>query len=147
MIRVEDSLAALHGNKFFSSIDIVTAFWQVPLSAASREYTAFSTPDGLYEYLRMPMGLATASGVFSKFIDEVFRGLKWHCVLTYIDDVLICTPTFEKHMATLDAVFTRLADHGLTLGAKKTDIGENVVRGYIDCRNEPFGEPGERREP
>ena len=126
--RVEDSLAALHGNKFFSSIDIVTAFWQVPLSTQSRELTAFATPDGLYEYLRMPMGLATASGVFSKFIDEVFKGLKWHCILTYIDDVLIYTSTFEKHMTALDAVFNRLDEHGLTLGAKKCHFCTSSVR-------------------
>ena len=120
--RVEDSLAALHGSRYFSAVDIVTAFWQVPLAPASRELTAFATPDGLFEYLRMPMGLATASGVFSKFIDEVFRGLKWHCILTYIDDVLIYTSTFEQHVATLDTVFTRLSEHGLTLGAKKCNF-------------------------
>ena len=66
--RVDDCLSSLNGMGYFSSIDIVTAFWQVPLSERSRPYTAFTTPDGLYEYLRMPMGLATASGVFSKFI-------------------------------------------------------------------------------
>jgi len=126
--RVEDTLSSLHGKAYFSSIDIVTAFWQVPLAKESRELTAFATPDGLYEYLRMPMGLATASGVFSKFIDEVFRGLKWHCVLTYIDDCLIATDTFDKHMAALEEVFQRLDLHGLTLGAKKCSFCVNEVR-------------------
>jgi len=126
--RVEDSLAALQGMKYFSSIDIVTAFWQVPLSERSRQLTAFATPDGLYEYLRMPMGLCTASGVFAKFIDEVLAGLKWHCVLTYIDDCLIYSKTFSAHLTALEAVFSRLEGYGLTLGAKKTFLAAPSVR-------------------
>jgi hypothetical protein len=126
--RVEESLSALHGKKVFSSIDIVTAFWQVPLSKRSVELTAFTTPDGSYEWVRMPMGLSTASGVFSKFIDEVFSGLKWHVVLTYIDDCLIYSGTFEEHLAALRAVFERLRDHGLTLGAEKCHLCTSSVR-------------------
>ena len=120
--RVEDSLAALQGKTYFSSIDIVTAFWQVPLSERSRQLTAFSTPDGLFEYVRMPMGLATASGVFSRFIDEVMNGLKWHCVLTYIDDCLVYSGSFDQHLKDLTKVFDRLSRHGLTLGPKKCHL-------------------------
>jgi hypothetical protein len=121
-------LSALHGKKVFSSIDIVAAFWQVPLSKRSVELTAFTTPDGSYEWVRMPMGLSTASGVFSKFIDEVFSGLKWHVVLTYIDDCLIYSGTVEEHLAALRAVFERLRDHGLTLGAEKCHLCTSSVR-------------------
>lgn len=54
----------------------MTAFWQVPLTKRSVELTAFTTPDGSYEWVRMPMGLSTVSGVFSKFIDKVFYDLE-----------------------------------------------------------------------
>jgi exodeoxyribonuclease III len=129
--RVDDSLSALNGMGYFSSIDIVTAFWQVPLAKESRHLTAFQTPDTLQEYTRLPMGLATASGVFSKFIDEVFRGLKWKIVLTYIDDCLIYTSKaggIQEHVDALDAVFSRLHAHGLTLGAKKCFFGTSEVK-------------------
>ena len=125
--RVDDTLSALQGAKFFSAIDIVTAFWQIPLSERSRPLTAFSTPDGLFEYTRMPMGLATASGVFSRFIDEVLAGLKWTCVLTYIDDCLIYSKTFDEHLKALEKVFDRLRDYGLTLGAKKCKFAVKEV--------------------
>jgi hypothetical protein len=126
--RIEDSLAALHGKTLFSSLDIVTVFWQVPSTERSRKLTAFRTPDALMEYCRMPMGLCTASGVFSNFIDEVFAGLKWHIVLTYIDDCLVYSNTFDEHVEALESDFSRLTVHGLTLNAKKCHFVTTSVR-------------------
>jgi hypothetical protein len=51
------------------------AFWTVPLNERSRELTAFRTPDGLFMYKRLPMGLKTASAVFCRFIDRVLGDL------------------------------------------------------------------------
>jgi hypothetical protein len=65
----------------------------------------------------MPIRLSTASGVFSKFIDEVFTSLQWHVVLTHIDDCLVYSDSFE-----------RLRDHGLTLGAEKCHLCTSSVR-------------------
>jgi hypothetical protein len=76
----------------------------------------------------MPMGLSTASGVFPRFIDEVFSGLKWHIGLTYIDDYLVYTDTFEEHVAALRLIFERLRNHGLTLGAEKCHLCTSSVR-------------------
>ena len=126
--RVDDCLGALKGSKYFSSIDITTAFWQVPMDEESRHLTAFATHDGLYEYLRMPMGLCTASAVFSRFVDRILSGLKWHVVLCYADDILVYTPTFDGHIAALDAVLGRLEAQGLTLGADKCHLGASQVR-------------------
>jgi hypothetical protein len=75
----------------------------------------------------MPMGLSTSSGVFSRFIDEVFSGLKWHIVLTYIDDYLVYSDIFEEHVAALRRIFERLRDHGLTFGTEKCHICTSSV--------------------
>jgi hypothetical protein len=64
----------LHGKKDFSSVDIVTGFWEVPLTARSSKLKVFTTLDGSYTWIRMPMGLSTTSGVFPIFIDEVLVG-------------------------------------------------------------------------
>jgi hypothetical protein len=95
---VQENLAAMSGDNFFSCLDMKEAFWNVPLTKRSRELTAFRTPDGLFHYKRCPMGLNSASAVFCKFLDRIVGDLKWSHVLTYIDDLLIHTPTFEKHI-------------------------------------------------
>jgi hypothetical protein len=125
---IHENLASLSGNKYFSSLDMKEAFWNVPLTQNSKELTAFRTPDGLYMYKRMPMGLKTASAVFCRFIDSVLGDLKWNHVLAYIDDLLIATPTFEKHVEVLDKLFGRMNAARLTLGAKKCSIGKREVQ-------------------
>ena len=104
------------------------AFWNVPLTKRSRELTAFRTPDGLYMYKKMPMGLRTASAVFCRFIDAVLGDLKWDSILVYIDDLLIATPTFDKHAEVLDKLLTKLGDANLTLGAKKCSLVRTSVK-------------------
>ena len=55
--RIESILDSLAGNEYFSTLDAAAGFYQIPLAAKDREKTAFRTPDGLYEWKRMPMGL------------------------------------------------------------------------------------------
>jgi len=55
--RIEDSLGRLSGAKYFSSLDLESSFWQMAMAEEHREKTAFVTPDGLFEFLRLPFGL------------------------------------------------------------------------------------------
>ena len=66
--------------------------------------------------------------MFSRFVDRILSGLKWHVVLCYADDILVYTPTFDGHIAALDAVLGRLEAQGLTLGADKCHLGASQVR-------------------
>ena len=125
---VTENLSELSGDRYFTALDLKEAFWSVPLTPASRELTAFRTPDGLFQYKRMPMGLKTAPAVFCRFIDRVLGPMKWDHVLTYIDDLLVHTPTFEKHIEVLSDLFARLSAANLTLGAKKCFMFRPEVR-------------------
>ncbi len=71
---LSDLLMSLgHGNKFFSSLDLLSGYWQVPLAPESREITAFSTPNGHFEWLRMPFGLKSAPITFQRMINDLFQ--------------------------------------------------------------------------
>ena len=118
--EVQDRLA---GSKVFSTIDLHSGYWQLPVAPADREKTAFCPGPGmgLYQFCRMPFGLSGAPGSFQRLMDSILRGLPF--VLTYIDDILIHSATEELHKEHLHQVFARLQEAGLTLRGKKCHIG------------------------
>ena len=125
--KVEEALSSLHGSKFFSSLDMKEAFWSVPLAEHCKQYTAFQTPDGLYQYRRMPMGLKTASAIFSRYVDRMLGDTKFTNVLAYIDDLICFAETEQEHLNALRKIFGRLSQFNMTLGAKKCFLFSDSV--------------------
>ena len=112
-----DLSAKLHGCKFFSCVDLVKGYHQIPMAAEDVEKTAIITPFGLFEYLFMPFGLTNAAQSFQRLMDKLFRHLPF--VFTYLDDHLIASRTLEEHLAHLQQFFQVLHDSGLTINPAK----------------------------
>lgn len=122
MPRIDDALDSLQGAEYFSSLDLRSGYWQIPMHEADKEKTAFATPDGLYEFNVMPFGLCNAPATFERMIDTVLRGLKWKTCLCYLDDIVIFSSTFAQHLQRLDEVLTCIANAGLQLNTKKVSF-------------------------
>ena len=109
--------------KCFSTLDLASGYWQIRMSATSREKTAFVTPQGLYEFLVMPFGLTNAPAVFQRLMQRLLAGLNPKCgpdfVTVYIDDVLVFSATLEDHLTHLQAVVERIEEAGLKLKPSK----------------------------
>lgn len=102
---IEQLIQKMSLAKYFSCMDIVSAFWQVPMNPDHIQYTAFIAPNGKYEWIRMPFGLKNASTTFQRLIDAVLRG---HSNATaYVDDSFVFSKTFEEHLVHLREAFTR----------------------------------------
>lgn len=108
---------------YITSIDLSSGFFQMGISPESSKYTGFNTCFGTYKFLRLPMGLKTSPNSFQLLMDKVLHGLKFKSCLCYLDDVLICSQTFEQHIDDLSDVFRRFRDAGLKLGPKKCSFG------------------------
>ncbi len=65
-------------NTVFTTLDLKSGFWQIPLSADSRSVTAFSTPTGHYEWLRCPMGLRNSPLTYQR---HTFPGFNWQRII------------------------------------------------------------------
>ena len=114
-----DCLAALGGNTFFSTMDLTSGFYNMPLHEDDRKYSAFTTPMGLYEYNRLPQGLCNSPASFMRMMISIFGDQNFLSLLCYLDDLLVFAPTEALALERLEQVFSRLRQHNLKLAPKK----------------------------
>ena len=115
------------GSKWFSTLDLISGYWQVEMSPEDQEKTAFCTPEGLFEFTVMPFGLCNAPATFQRLMDLVLSGLQWTECLVYLDDVIILGRDFEDHLRSLKLVFQRLRESGLKLKPAKCSLFQEKV--------------------
>ena len=87
--NIQDYLDSLRGMKYFSLLDLRSGYHQMGLDPADQPKTAFVTPGGLYEYTRLPFGLANGPSSFMRMMTIVLSGLIYNTCLIFIDDLLI----------------------------------------------------------
>ena len=123
-----DCLAALGGNTFFSTMDLTSGFYNVPMAEEDKSYTAFTTPMGLYEYNRMPQGLCNSPASFMRMMLSIFGDLNFSSLLCYLDDLLVFASTEEEALERLETVLQRLRVHNLKLSPKKCHLMRSSVK-------------------
>ena len=113
--RIDDSLDALNGGRWFNTMDLMSGYWQIMMDPADVEKTAFATSQGPYEFRVMAFGLANAPGTFERLMESVLRGLQWEECLVYMDDIIVAGTTVIQCLERLDHLFERLHAAGLKL--------------------------------
>ena len=129
--RVQDALESLGGNQWFSLLDWYQgkAYHQGFVSSPRRHKTAFATPWGLYEWVRLPVasGRKNAPGEFQRFMEHCLDGLRDDVCILYIDDIIVFSQTFEDHVDHIRRVLRRLREHGVKLKPKKCRLFKREV--------------------
>ena len=126
--RIQDMLDSLHGSAWFSVLDQGKAYHQGFMEESSRPLTAFITPWGLYEWIRIPFGLSAAPSEFQRSMEECLSGLRDEICEPYLDDNLVHSQTFDNHLKDVRKVLQRYQQHGVKLTAKKCELFKNQVR-------------------
>lgn len=117
--RVDECVESLAGSVVFTTLDLASGYWQVEVESEDRPKTAFSSDQGHFQFVTMPMGLCGAPATFQRLMDLVLRGLHWTSVLVYLDDIIIFAKSFREHQEKLAEVLTRLRGAGLKLKPSK----------------------------
>lgn len=116
---IDDQLDRMQGMKYFTTLDLSSGYYQVPVAKDSRHITAFSTPDGHYQFKRMPFGLCNAPAVFQRLINKVLGKLLYTVAMAYLDDIIIPSRTIDDGLEKLKLVLDSLRAANLTLRLDK----------------------------
>lgn len=106
--QIDETLEALGVSRWFSTLDLLTGYWQVEVKEEDRPKIAFSTREGLFQFKVMPFGLCNAPATFQRLMDMVLARVKWSSCLVYIDDIVIMGKTFQRHVENLGQVLDKL---------------------------------------
>ena len=114
-----DSIFGLKGTVFFTSLDLVKGYYQLPLAESSRKYTAFSTQRNHWQFKRLSFGLCNAPASFQREMQAVLAPFPSNKVISYLDDILIMGQTFEEHLTLVKKVLTTLQKYSMKIKPDK----------------------------
>ena len=128
MPRIDEALDALGNAKYFTTLDLTSGYWQVKVAEKDRPKTAFTTPMGLFECIRMPFGLQNAPATFQRLMTSCLGDQQFESLLIYLDDIIVFSSSFEDHLNRLTLVFNRLRQQGLKLKPRKCHLLQTKVK-------------------
>ena len=103
MPKVEDIFSKLNGAKYFSPLDLQAGNHHIPLDKSSIPKTAFNSPLGKYEYVKVPFGLAQAPAYFQELMTGILKDFNF--AIAYLDNIIIFSTTAEEHLFHIQQVF------------------------------------------
>jgi len=123
MPDIEYLFSKLSGARYLSKIDLAKGYWQIPMKDSDKAKTAFTTPQGQFQWKVMPFGLKTAGAIFSRMMRKLLAPLQLPEVDNFMDDLMIGTVTKQRHIECLQILFTRLREVQLAARPTKCYLG------------------------
>jgi len=125
--KIDTCLDALNGCEFFSTCDLRWGYWQTEIDERDRDKTAFVTRKGQWRFKVLCFGLANAPSQFARIMELVMSVLTCDVCLVYLDDILIFSRTFDKHLDRLATLFDGLDRYALKLKLSKCSLFQRKV--------------------
>lgn len=122
MPNLNHSIYRAHNIKFFTKLDLVRGYYQVPLDEESRPITAFSTTRDHFQFKRLSFGLKNSGMAFQKSMQQVLSPFLSNNIIVYIDDILIMSESFDEHLELVSKVLTTLYRNDLKIKVKKCEF-------------------------
>ena len=135
---IEECLDSLAGKKWFCTLDMNSGYWQIPIAEEDKCKTAFITKFGLFQCVRMPIGLCGAPARFQRAMHMVLGELIWDIVIVYLDDINILGEKFDETLVNLVKVLARFQKFGLKLKPRKCCLFCQEIQ-FLGCRIDAAG--------
>jgi len=123
--KVEDVFATLAGGQCYSKIDLKSAYLQMEMDDESKKLLTISTHKGLFQYQKMPFGVASAPAIWQKTMDQVLQNTpRTQCIM---DDMIITGSDDDDHLENARKVLQRLRENGLKANRDKCEFFKEEV--------------------
>ena len=125
--RIQDCLDAVAGSSLFSTFDLTSGYFQIPLKEEDIPKSSFVCKYGQLEMTRMPFGLNNSASTFQRTMEMALQGLQWITCLIYIDDIIVFGKNFDEHISRVEQVLERIQAAGLKLKPQKCEMLQTEV--------------------
>ena len=126
--RIDESLEALRGAKYFCTLDAAQGYMQCAMKEEDIQKTAFRAGSGgLFEFTRMPFGLCNAPATYQRLMESMLSDFNYRNLLIYLDDILLYASSIEEMIPNIETVLTRLEEQGLKLKPSKCHLFKQKI--------------------
>lgn len=126
--RIDDLTLRVRNCKYYSKLDINSAFLSISLREKDRYKTAFVTHHGHWQWRRLPFGLKTAPAIFQRALSGVLRKYNLNSfAINYIDDILIFSENYDDHLKHIELTLQALSESGFKLNSKCEFLKREIV--------------------
>ena len=141
--NIREILDQLGNAQYLSVFDLASGFHQIKISPEDSHKTAFSTPNGHYEFDRMPFGLYNGPATFERLMNITMSGLTSTNLFVYLDDIVIYADSLEEHQKKFGNLVDLLRSANLKLQPDKCEFLRPVVTylGHIINKNGILPDP------
>ena len=127
MPYIDEELVSFRGKRFFTTLDLTSGYWQFLVDEKARQYTAFNTHQGSFEFKRMPFGLCNAGATFQRQMQQLLEEYI-EFARNYIDDIIISSRTFAEHLVHIEKVLLKLREARLKVKPSKTCVADEETK-------------------
>jgi hypothetical protein len=122
-------LQKLYGAKYIMSLDLSSAFLQIPLEQSFRQWMALQFESNVYQFTTVPYGFKNSLAAFVRALEKVLGecGLNNYFVM-YVDDLLIHSPTYTEHLHHIDLFLDKLTSAGFTANVVKCQFCKPEIK-------------------
>ena len=133
--RIDNIMDKLVNCRYFTSIDLKHAFWQIPMREEDKEKTSFICGNRLWQYRRMAFGLKNSPATFQRCISLAIGENDYS--LAYLDDIIIFSRTAEDHLIHIESILQSLSKHNLNAKMSKCEFFKKSLTflGHIVSRD------------
>ncbi|MBW0518459.1 hypothetical protein O181_058174 [Austropuccinia psidii MF-1] len=118
--KIQISLTQISQAVNITTMDALKGFHQNVVIPRAIKYSRITVHCGVYEYLRMPFRIMNAPSHFQRMMNEIFcEELSEEWLIIYIDDIIVCSKTWEEHMYRLSRVLTKIQSVNMKISLKK----------------------------
>ena len=126
MQKVEDIFSKLNGATYFTMLDLRAGYHHIPLDKPSIPKTAFNSPFGKYEYIKVLSGLAQAPAYFQELMTGILKYFNF--MIAYLDDIIIFSKTPQEHLSHIRKIFEKLRSAKLSMKMSKCNFFSEEIQ-------------------